>query len=221
VVSELVKRFGDGITGDWKVPGEFGRDVAVTKANTTLYAGDRDMFVFLADEKNRVEIPNRRNGKSGQLARGFFIWNSEVGDRSLGLGTFLFDYACCNRIVWGAEEYKEVRISHTASAPDKFLTEMQPAVDALAVASSANITEAIEAARARKVKNDLDEFLGKRFSKTMVGAIKTLHEVEEGRPIENLWDVTTAMTAYARGVPHQDERVKIEREAGKLLKLAA
>jgi hypothetical protein len=30
---------------------------------------------------------------SGQLemARGFFVWNSEVGDKTLGLGFFLFD----------------------------------------------------------------------------------------------------------------------------------
>lgn len=126
VVAQLVKRFGDGITGQWKVPGEFGRDVVVTKANTTLYAGDRDMFVFLADEQNRIEVPNRRNGQAGTLAHGFFIWNGEVGDRTFGLGTFLFDYACANRIVWGAQEYKEVRIPHTASAPDKCLSRCSP-----------------------------------------------------------------------------------------------
>jgi hypothetical protein len=34
------------------VPGEFGQRVAVTKQNTTLYASDRDMFVFLADEED-------------------------------------------------------------------------------------------------------------------------------------------------------------------------
>jgi hypothetical protein len=71
VVGQLAKRFGDGVTGRWKVPGEFGRDVEITKANTTLYARDRDMFCFLADEKNRIEVPNRRGGRPGLLARGF------------------------------------------------------------------------------------------------------------------------------------------------------
>ena len=60
VVEALVHRFGDGITGDWRVPGEFGKEVVVTKDNTTLFASDRDMFVFLADEKNRIEVPDRR-----------------------------------------------------------------------------------------------------------------------------------------------------------------
>ena len=36
------------------------------------------MFVFLADEENRIELPNRRAGRFGAFARGFFVWNSEV-----------------------------------------------------------------------------------------------------------------------------------------------
>lgn len=55
----------------------------------------------------------------------------------------------------------------------------------------------------------------------MAPSLKAVHEAEEGRPIETVWDVATAATAYARGLEHQDKRVEIEREAGKLLKLAA
>jgi hypothetical protein len=33
--------------------------------------------------------------------------------------------------------------------------------------------------------------------------------------------VTTAVTAYARSIQHQDRRVELERKAGELLKLAA
>jgi hypothetical protein len=221
VVGALVERFGDGRSGPWKVPGEFGKAVDVTKANTTLYASDRDMFVFLADEEHRIELPCRRGNQPGSLARGFFVWNSEVGDKTFGLGTFLFDFVCCNRIVWGAEQYAEVRIRHTASAPDKFLAEMTPALTAYANASASNIRYAIEQARAKRVDDKLDDFLAGRFGRRMVGPLKTVHEAEEGRPIETLWDVTTAATAYARGLEHQDKRVEIEREAGKLLKLAA
>jgi hypothetical protein len=117
-VDSLVDKFGDGVNGTWRVPGEFGQRVAVTKDNTTLYASDRDMFVFLADEEYRIEIPGRRDGKSGSFARGFFVWNSEVGKTTLGAGFFLFDYVCCNRIVWGASDYTEIRIRHTKGAPE-------------------------------------------------------------------------------------------------------
>src|SRR5205085_2211526 len=89
-----------------------------TKENTTLFASDRDMFVFLADEDRRIEVPGRRNGSGGSMARGFFVWNSEVGDKTLGLGFFLFDYVCCNRIVWGADQYTESRTPPTAGIGD-------------------------------------------------------------------------------------------------------
>jgi hypothetical protein len=78
---------------------------------------------------------------------------------------------------------------------------MRPALQALSNAATANVTEAIEAARAKKLDDDLDDFLAKRFGRGLVAPLKAVHEAEEGRPIETLWDAT--------------------REAGKLLKLAA
>lgn len=221
IVRGLVDRFGDGVTGNWRVPGEFGVRVDVTKENTTLYAGDRDMFVFLADEDHRIEIPNRRNGQAGSMARGFFVWNSEVGSSTFGLATFLYDYVCCNRIVWGAAEYKEVRIRHTVSAPDKFMDEMRPALISYANSSARTITDAIEQAREARVADQLDDFLASRFGKRMVEPLKAIHKAEEDRPIETVWDVTTAATAYARSISWQDERVAMERKAGDLLELAA
>ncbi len=220
IVNGLVKQFGDGVSGDWKVPGEFGKAVRVTKENTTLYAGDRDMFIFLADETHRIEVPNRRNGQAGQMARGFFMWNSEVGSTTFGLSTFLFDYVCCNRIVWGAEDYKEVRIRHTASAPDRYLEEMAPALTAYANSAASNVVQAIELARASRLEDKVDEFLTTRFGRRMVQPLKLLHMSEENRPIETLWDVTTAATAYARSIEYQDERVEMERIAGDVMKLA-
>jgi hypothetical protein len=220
VIQALMDRFGDGVTGDFKVPGEFGKDVPVTKANTTLYASDRDMFVFLADEKHRIEIPGRRDGQTGSLARGFFVWNSEVGKTSLGIGTFLFDYVCCNRIVWGAQQYAEVRINHTTKAPDRWIEEAIPAINAYAQSSASTITHAIELARAARI-DDVDKFLHGRFTRTKASAIKAAHMNDEGKPIETLWDAATAVTAYARGVGYQDERIELEREGGRILDLAA
>ena len=222
IVDALVKHFGDGINGPtFRVPGEFGKKVDITKANTTLYGSDRDMFVFLADEEHRIEIPNRRNGESGSLARGFFTWNTETGGKSFGLGTFLFDYACSNRMVWGAMEYKEIVMRHTASAPDKFIEEITPALEMYAKSSTKSITAAIDAARGAKIEEDVTEFLAKRFGKRTVQSIEATHLLEEGRPIETLWDATTAVTAFARGIEHQDRRVDMERQAGELLSLAS
>jgi hypothetical protein len=221
ITQALVRQFGDGVTGTFKVPGEFGvQGNPITKQSTTLYASDRDMWVFLADETNRIELPNRRNGRTGSLARGFFCWNSEVGSTTFGLGTFLFDYMCGNHIVWGAEDYQELRIRHTSGAPDRWIEQAAPAIAKLSSSSAIGITEALKAAQAKRIEN-VDEFLNARFTKSQTSAIKAAHMQDEQRPIESLWDAATGITAYAREIAHTDDRVRLEREAGKVLKLAA
>ena len=222
ILSGLVDRFGDGTTaGTFRVPGTFGHALeAVTRENTTLFAGDRDMFVFLADEENRIEIPNRRNGEGGSMARGFFVWNSEVGAATLGISTFLFDYVCANRIVWGATQYREIRVRHTASAPDRWLDAVVPAIESYAHSSAAPVQAAIAQAQAAPI-DDLDAFLAGRFGKRVAVEIKRAHVADEGRPIETLWDAVTGATAYARGIAWQDERLEVERKAGEILDMVA
>jgi hypothetical protein len=218
IVDALVDRFGDGATGQWRVPGVFGQAVEVDSQNTTLYAGDRDMFVFLADEANRIELPGRRDGRTGSLARGFFVWNSEVGSSTFGLKTFLYDYVCCNRIVWGAHELEEIRIRHTASAPDRFLEEVTPALLAYANSSAGNVSAVLRGAQRSKL-DKVDAFLAQRFGPRVADRIKAVHVTEEGRPIETLWDAVTGATAYARSIPWSAERVEMETEAGLILDL--
>jgi hypothetical protein len=230
IARALVDRFGDGVSyGGFKVPGEFGKDVEITKANTTLYASDRDMFVFLADEANRIDVPDRRGGKTGSMARGFFVWNSETGAQTFGISTFLFDYVCANRIVWGAQDVKEIRIRHTASAPDRWIDEVAPAIERYAESSTRSITDAIESARALRLTSGVEQseretavaaFLTKRFTRSQAKAISAAHLADEGRPIETVWDAVTGATAYARAIPYQDERIDIERKAGQLMSLA-
>lgn len=220
VVSALIDRVGDGRTGDFRVPGEFGQAVEVTKDNTTIYGSDRDIFVFLADEEHRIEVGNRRDGKPGSLARGFFVWNSEVGSQTLGAAFFLFDYVCCNRIVWGAQQFKEIRLRHTKSAPDRWLDEVQPILLEYGRSAAAPVEATIKAAQEAKIEVDLQRFLKGRFSSaSVIDQIAQAHVREEGRPIETVWDAVTGATAYAKTLPHQDERVGVEREAGKLLDL--
>lgn len=221
IVSHLIDGFGDGVTGDFRVPGEFGKAVAVTKQNTTLYAGDRDMFVFLADETNRIEVPNRRNGEAGSMARGFFVWNSEVGAQTFGVAMFLFDYVCQNRIVWGAEGYREIRIRHSAGAPDKWLEQAVPVLEDYRQSGTSMTVDRIKAAQEAKLGDRLDAFLGERFGRNMVDRIKAAHVEDEDRPIETVWDAVTGATALARSIQWQDDRVALERQAGKLLDLVA
>jgi len=218
IVNDLVNRFGDGRSGDFRIPGEFGREVPITKDNTTLYASDRDMFIFLADEKNRIEVPNRRNGQPGMMARGFFVWNSEVGSKSLGIAMFLFDFVCMNRIVWGVDQYSEKRIRHTISAPDRWADDVTPLIEDMSQSSAKPIEDTIRAAQEKKL-DKVDDFLANRFGARTAQKMHAVHEAEEGRPVETIWDAVTASTAIARELPHNDARVEMERKGGALLDL--
>jgi len=114
-----------------------------------------------------------------------------------------------------------VRIRHTKGAPDRWLEEIVPVLQDYSEGSAKPVVQAIEDARNKRIDDELTTFLAKRFGKSLVPAIKAVHEVEEGRPIETLWDATVAATAHARSVQNTDKRLEIERAAGELLKLAA
>jgi len=74
-----------------------------------LYCGEQDMFCFLIDPTGWAEI----NGEA--FAPGFFVWNSEVGKRSVGVQTFWFQAVCQNHIVWDAVEVVDFSRKHTAN----------------------------------------------------------------------------------------------------------
>jgi hypothetical protein len=211
----------------WKVPVEFGFKPgmdrpAITKQSTTLYGSDRDCWIFLADEENRIELPNRRDGKTGSLARGFIAYNSEVGDRKLGFIVFYFDFMCGNHIIWDAENVEEFAMIHRASAPDRFAEEVAPALERYAQQSDRGIVKAIEDARADKLGDParVTDFLAKRFGPRIAERVTAAHLADEGRPIETRWDALVGATAYARSLPHMDARATFDMDAGKLLQAA-
>ena len=64
------------------------------------------------------------------FAPGFFVWNSEVGCRSLGIQTFWFQAICQNHIVWDAVEVVEFSRKHTANVHEA-LDEIRRAIETL------------------------------------------------------------------------------------------
>jgi hypothetical protein len=215
----LIEAFGDGRTGTFRVPGEFGKQVAITKENTTLYASDRDMVVFLADEDKSVDVPNRRDGKTGLISTGIVLGNSDVGGGSLWVASFAFDHFCCNRIIWGLRNVEELRIRHTASAPHRFLSEVVPMLKEIARSDVGLKQAQIIAAQQAKI-DDLDKFLANRkFTRSQISGIRAAYKNDEGVELTSasIWDAVVATTAYARGLEYQDARVDIERAAGKML----
>ncbi|MCK4660758.1 MAG: DUF932 domain-containing protein, partial [Phycisphaerae bacterium] len=97
---------------------------SASDGGTGLYCGEQDMFCFLIDPTGWAEIEGEA------FAPGFFLWNSEVGKRSVGVQTFWFQAVCQNHIVWDAVEVVEFSRKHTANVHDS-LREIRRLVEGL------------------------------------------------------------------------------------------
>jgi hypothetical protein len=206
--------------GRWHVPAA-SYQAKNPKRATTLYASDRDVFIFLVDEKNPVSV--HVAGAVRNLFRGFMVWNSEVGHHKFGFMTFLYDYVCDNRMVWGAREVKEVSIKHTKNAPDRFAREVRPMLRAYAEASVVDVESQLERATRKKVGSSdtevMDWLRRHEFTKKEGEAIMRTAKVEEGGA-RTVWELVNGGTALARAIPHNDDRVLMEKRVSGLLKAA-
>ena len=233
LVKAVRKIAGDG-TGDtrWKVPGAinwgnmtYNPNVSITKDTTTLYASDRDVFMFLVDDTHPIEIGKLPNGDPDYVFRGFYVWNSEVGSKTLGISTFLFRAVCQNRNIWGAQDISEITIRHSKNAPQRFAAEVEPALLEYSNASDKGIILGIQNAKNAIVARSDDDrlqFLGKQgFSAKQAQRIIDRVVTEEGTKPESVWDFVQGITAVARDIGHTDDRITLERQAGNLLKKAA
>lgn len=216
-VVEAVERINQD--GRWQIP---AASYATTnpKRATTLYASDRDVFIFLVDPAHPVDIGGE------QLFRGFYTWNSEVGAAVFGICTFLYRFVCDNRIIWDATEVKELRIRHTGGAPERFAYEARQRLARYSEESTAGLVEQIRRAKDFEIpkaaeKNGVASWLQARgFTKTVSIAAVSSAVAEEGQA-RSLWDVINGITAHARSIPNSDDRVALEVQAGKLMGLVA
>jgi hypothetical protein len=233
-LAAAVQRIAGNGTGDtrWKVPGVldwstgiYNPRVDVTKDTTTLYASDRDVFLFLVDDLNPIEAGRLPDGSPDLYFRGFYCWNSEVGAKTLGMASFYLRAVCQNRNLWGVEDFEEISIRHSKYAANRFAHEAAPALTRFANSSSQPFINGIKAARAQIVARTDDErsdFLRKRgFGKAETAKIIETVLVEEGRAPESVFDFVQGITAVARDKPHQDARLDMEARAKKLLDRAA
>ena len=231
---EAVQRIAGNGTGDtrWKVPGVldwstgiYNPHADITKDTTTLYASDRDVFLFLVDDLNPIEAGKLPDGSPDLFFRGFYCWNSEVGAKTLGIASFYLRAVCQNRNLWGVEDFEEITIRHSKYAASRFAHEAAPALTSSPTPRPMPFVNGIKAARERIVARDDEDrisFLRKRgFSKTETTKIIDTVLLEEGQPPESVFDFVQGITAVARDKPHQDARLDLEQRAKKLLDRAA
>lgn len=214
-VVEAVERVNQD--GRWQIPAASYATTNPLRA-TTLYASDRDVFLFLVDPEHPVEVGNET------LFRGFFTWNSEVGSAVFGLTTFLYRHVCDNRIIWGTTDVRELRIRHTGGAPERFAYEGRKYLERYANESTDKIVDGIVKTKETEIPvrrgDTVQQWLQERgFSKAQAKAGYETAIMEEGQA-RSIWDIVNGITAYARTIPHTDGRINLERKASDLMKYA-
>ena len=232
LVRAVQKIAGSG-TGEtrWKIPGvmdwstsKHNPFVNPTKDTTTLYASDRDVFMFLVDDTHPIEIGKLPNGDPDLIFRGFYVWNSEVGSKTLGISTFMLRGVCQNRNIWGQEDKHSLIIRHSKNAPNRFAQEAEPALLDYSTQSSTGILYNINQARSAVVASNDDErtnYLKTNGfnAKQAQHIINTVIKAEDVKP-KSVWDFVQGITAVARDLKHTDERIQLEMLAGKMMSKA-
>ena len=185
---------------------------------TGLYCGEQDMFVFLIDPMGWAEIEGET------FAPGFFVWNSEVGRRSVGIQTFWFQAVCANHIVWDAVEVVDFSRKHTANVRE-CLSEIRGHIERLVEKRDQRrdgfakvIAQAFKAKLGDKA-DDVAKVLAKHGIPRDLG--KQALEIAERTGRFTVFSVVDALTRIAGQYQYAGDRTEIDQKASALLLLAA
>lgn len=185
---------------------------------TGLYCGEQDLFAFLIDPTGWTEIDGEN------FAPGFFVWNSEVGRRSLGIQTFWFQAICQNHIVWDAMEVVDYSRKHTANVRDALL-DIGCAIGDLVRKRDERrdkFHDAMKRAMRERLGDDADECMKKLVEH---GVGKTLAkqalEIASQQGRFTIFALVDALTRLSGKVQWIGDRTELDAKAASLLALAA
>lgn len=187
-----------------------------------LYASEEDMFVFMIDESRPIY-----DGTEQGLARGFFVINSEVGKSSFRVITFLYRHVCGNHIVWDAKGMSEIRVRHVGTAPTKAFQHLQLQLIKYAEASATEDEQRIQTAKTFKIAANQDDVIDTIFQKKILSRSNAQAAYElceqnvdtDGDP-RTVWGLAQGVTRLSQEQVNADQRVALDRAAGKVLQIA-
>jgi hypothetical protein len=184
---------------------------------TGLYGGEQDMFLFLIDPAGWTDI----DGKA--FAPGFFVWNSEVGCRTVGIETFWYQSVCANHIVWDAVEVVEFSRKHTANVHEA-LNEIRRAIENLVHKRDERrdgFVKAVERAMETTLGSDAEDVLKVLGQNGISRSLaKEAVEIAEGQGRFTIFAMVDALTRIAGRQVNAGDRLLVDQKAAGLLSLA-
>lgn len=213
--------------GDWKVPGSsvagphgYDPHAPVTRESTTLFAGDRDIFLFLCQDTRPIMVGTMPDGRPDLMFRGFYVRNSEVGASTYEVSSMYLRAVCANRILWGVENKRSIRIRHNRMAPQRFIEEAIGHLDDFCMDDD-TVRAGVAATKQRILAEDEAQMLF-RFRVAGIGAEDAAiaahaFRILEEREVRSAWDFAQAITMLAHLVPNADAKLSYSRIAARFL----
>lgn len=186
-----------------------------------LYASFEDMFAFMIHPEKVI-----RDGSEHGLMRGFMVWNSEVGKSTFGIQTFYFRGVCGNHIIWDASDVKTIKLRHVGEANDKAFRGLEVELSKYANESASDVEAKIEYARKfvlkGKSKEDVLDFVFNMRILTRRDAVAAYDAVvpEIDGDAFTAYGYAQGLTRLSQQTNNADERVALDRAAGKVLEVA-
>lgn len=201
-----------------------------TIAPAGLCASDKDMFMFMINEENPID-----DGTPHPLFRGMMLWNSEVGDMSLGGMAFLLKGVCGNLIAHSATNVFEFNFRHVGKVQSRSNNALQIELKRYTESSSNDQEAVIKQAKVKVLgvsKQDvIDAVLGFARTKKLVGMTEALlgqayvaaeqHRDWYGVGPNTVYGMVNGLTEVSQKVTkHTDERTALDRAAGRVLEMS-
>jgi hypothetical protein len=209
------------------IPGAGGQSINVGDmiAPAGLYASDHELFIFMVNEAHPILIP----GSEHPLFRGFFCWNSETGAASFGMSSFLFRGVCGNHIIWDAAAVKEMRLRHVGIVDRRAEYHLRVTLrDYSNRPASEDVARVVksESYILGKSKEEVVDALFRlrlpALSKSTAG--EAYDTTERNYPIDgnprSAWGIAQGLTRMSQSKGFTDDRVELDRAAGKVMAIA-
>lgn len=218
---EVARKLIDLQQYGWRVASPTIRQIDDKKP---LYASDHDMFAFLMADNVTIDQPINPTQKK-PLYRGLIASNSEVGASALKMMRFWFNEMCGNHIIWEASEVEEISVRHVGNARDRWSAyqyELRKYLEGSVSDDEAKIEASVKTVIGETKDQVLDKLFGVRSlglsRKTLEAGYDAVIEDEDGSP-RTIWGMVQGLTRYSQSTPFADERMAIDRGAGKIMDL--